>query len=75
MAERSVSVPLDEIQQVYSLLVEYQQFFHQPLHYNEQTEVLQFLQDGAYRRLSDAVYTTVWNWLPEDVKSKIIAGA
>lgn len=71
MPERMVSISLEELRELYSLLVDYQQFFHQPLHFGEQEEVVKFLRDGAYARLHQAVYDTVWDWLPRDVQSEI----
>lgn len=71
MAKRMVTIPLSEVKQIFSLLVEYQQFFHQPLHYDEQKDVMRFLRKGAYNRLHKAVYTTVQNWLPPDVLKEI----
>jgi len=71
MKSRTIKVNLDEAREVFLLLEEFQQFFHQPMHYENIAQVNEFLEKGAFDRLCRAYYDVTWNWLPEDVQKEI----
>ena len=70
--EEALTVPLDEVKSVFFVLEELIDFLHQPLNYETTDQIVQFLQSGAFDRLTGAYYDTVWNWFPDNVRNEII---
>lgn len=66
-----IQVDLGEVKQLFSLLEELHEFFHQPMHYENSEEVTNFLQNGTYEKLRMMYYDTVWNWLPPEVQQQM----
>ena len=66
-----VEVSLDDVLRVRRLLEELVSFLHQPLHYQENEEVIKWLKGGVYSELVQVFYKVTWDWLTEDEKSKI----
>ncbi|MEM7356088.1 MAG: hypothetical protein AAF657_35055 [Acidobacteriota bacterium] len=69
--EVMIKVPLAEVRELFFLLEETQDFFHQPLNYGDSEQVNAFVKGGFYERVKKAYYETVWNWLPADSQEEI----
>ena len=72
-----VEVDLEEVKRIYLLMEELVSFFHQPMHYDTPEKLHAFLggagsSDGAFKKISNAYYETVWNWLPDEVQRQIV---
>ena len=63
-------VKTDEIIRVYRLLEALNDFFHQPLNFEDKETVMRFAQKN-YPEIRELYYDTIWEWLPEDVRDKI----
>lgn len=66
-----VEIPLEELFRVRRLLEELVRFLHQPLHYQEDGKVSEWLDGGVYTELAQVFYKVTWNWLPDVEKNKI----
>ena len=62
---KSIQIPLKEIKEVFELLEEMNDLFHQQLKYKD-TEVVSKFAKTNYPEIKKLYYTTVWNWLPEE---------
>ena len=67
MADRTVTLRLDEVLRIYHLLVDLQQFFHQRMHYSQVDEYA----TRTYPELHDVVYNVIQDWIPADVMARI----
>lgn len=63
-------IETDEIIRVYRLLEALNDFFHQPLNFENKETVMRFAQKN-YPEIRELYYDTIWEWLPEDVRNKI----
>lgn len=68
-AQRTVPVPVEELERLYELLEEMNQLLHQPLSYRD-PEVMERFAEAHYPTLKALYYDVVWDWLPEDVKKR-----
>ncbi len=64
-------VKTDEIIRVYRLLEALNDFFHQPLNFEDKETVMRFAQKN-YPEIRELYYDTIWEWLPENIRDKII---
>jgi ethanolamine utilization cobalamin adenosyltransferase len=55
---KKIQVPLDELLNIYDLLEELNELFHQPLNYEDQEHVCKFA-DKNYQRIHELYYNTV----------------
>jgi hypothetical protein len=70
MSEK-IEVELSQVKDIFLLLEELNDFFHDPDKYRDQTRVVDYVESGMYSKLHTAYYTTVWNWLPPEVQQQI----
>ncbi|RLC18188.1 MAG: hypothetical protein DRI57_08785 [Deltaproteobacteria bacterium] len=64
-------VKTNEIIRVYRLLEALNDFFHQPLNFEDKETVMRFAQKN-YPEIRELYYDTIWEWLPENIRDKII---
>ena len=67
----NINVDLKEIEEIYYLLEELNDFFHDPNKYSEGKKLDDFVLK-VYPSINKAYYNTVWNWLPKEVRDNII---
>ena len=74
---RTVSVSVRDLVYVHQVLGEFNQFFHQPMHYPTLESVKDFISGsgGGYEVLREALYTRLGNMLPEDIQAKLDDGS
>ncbi|QTA84327.1 hypothetical protein [Desulfonema magnum] len=60
----------EEIIRVYRLLEALNDFFHQPLNFEDKDAVMRFAQKN-YPEIRELYYDTIWERLPEDIRDKI----
>ena len=63
-------IETDEIIRVYRLFEALNDFFHQPLNFEDKETVMRFAQKN-YPEIRSLYYDTIWEWLPEEVRDKI----
>lgn len=68
----NIEVSLEEIIEIFYLLEELNDFFHDPSKYSDKEAVERFITE-KYPSINKGYYKTVWNWLPKDVQDKITA--
>jgi len=75
---RKVEVNLKDLMFVYSTLIEYQRFFHQPLHYQSMEDIEKFLgsvnDKAGYKLLHEAIHSKMRDMIPEDISDKFGEG-
>lgn len=73
-SDEKVEVNLKDLLYVFSTLLEYQRFFHQPLHYKSLKDIDRFLgsvQDPkAYKLLHTSIHEKMRRMLPEYIEEK-----
>ncbi len=66
-----VEVNLKDLMYVKSVLQEYMRFFHQPLHYQQLSDVTEFLgtmdDKAGFKILNEAVYKKMYSMIPEHI--------
>ncbi|QTA87034.1 hypothetical protein [Desulfonema magnum] len=65
-----IKIETEEIVRVYRLLEALNDFFHQPLNFEDKDTVMRFAQKN-YPEIRELYYDTIWEWLPEDIREKI----
>jgi len=70
MSEK-ITVDLNQVEEIFLLLEELNGFFHDPDKYRDQGRVIAYVENGMYKKLQRASYTTVWNWLPLRVQKEM----
>jgi hypothetical protein len=68
----AIEVPADEVRQVFMLLEDLNSFLHDPQKYGDTERVIKFVEGGMYKRLHEAYYQTVWNWLPQGIQEEML---
>jgi len=63
--KESISIPVSEVKEVFELLEEINQLFHQPLNHKD-LEAVEMFAKSNYPAIKKLYYETVWNWLPKD---------
>lgn len=66
-----ITVDLDEVLEIYKLLEDLNEFFHEPSNYEKTSKILEFMEKGSYEKIRHAYYDIVSNWLPKDVQEKL----
>ncbi len=61
--ERKIEVEISEIKEVFLLLEDLNDFFHQREKYSD----IKAFAAQNYKRIHKCYYKTLWNWFPEDV--------
>lgn len=74
MSKRESSVSEADAWKLYLLLEEMNGFLHQPANYRSSDNVQQWLNSGAYEKLSDAYYRIVAAWFPVDDDTGQVVG-
>ncbi len=62
---KDIKIPLSEIKEVFELLEEVQDLFHQPMKYKDEKVTEKFANEN-YNKIKKLYYETVWNWLPKE---------
>jgi hypothetical protein len=70
MNDMSIEVNSEEILEVFNLLDELNDFFHNPLNHQSIEQVDAF-SNRVYPDIKKAYYKTVWNWLPKEVQDEL----
>ena len=71
--DRKIEVSTEELEVLYKLLADMNDFFHQPMNLEKIETVQNFMKDkDIYERIHDAYYDYVWDWIPKDIQEKII---
>lgn len=70
MSEK-IQVDLNEMKQLFIFLEELNSFFHQPMKYTDQAQVVAYVENGMYEQLHTMYYDVVWNWLPPSVQKEM----
>lgn len=65
-----VEIDIEEIKEVFFLLEELNDFFHQKDKYSD-TKCVEKFADNIYPLLNKSYYDIVWNWFPQEVKKEI----
>ena len=71
MSEK-IEVDQDEVKQLFLFLEELNHFFHQPMKYGDQAQVINYVEGGMYDKLKVMYYDVVWNWFPPAIQEEFI---
>ena len=71
MAQKSdINISVETVRELYSLMEEIQDLFHQPLYYEDKETVIAFAHKH-YPAIKKAYYETLWGLLPQGDKELI----
>ena len=65
--KKTIPIPVSEIKEVFELLEQMNDLFHQPLNY-QNSELMNKFAEDKYPEIRKLYYETVWKWLPEEEK-------
>lgn len=68
--ESTIKVPVDTVRELYALMEEVNDLFHQPLYYKDGDRVTSFA-DAYYPSIHKAYYKTLWGLLPKEDRDRI----
>lgn len=60
----------EELKDLYLLLEELNDFFHQPENFKDSADIERFATK-IYPGLKEMYYETVWSWLPKDLQEEL----
>ena len=70
-AKETIEVNLKDLMYVFTTLLEYQRFFHQPLHYQNLKDVEKFLGsvkgNAGYKLLHTSIHEKMQNMIPDHI--------
>jgi len=64
-----IEIETEEAKEVFELLEELNDLFHQPISY-ENHEAVKTFAEKHYAKIHKLYYDTVWSWLPADIQNK-----
>ena len=70
MSDKDISISANQVRELFALMEEIQDLFHQPMNYENKDTVIKFA-DKYYPAIHKAYYKTLWDLLPEEDKEKI----
>jgi len=68
-----IKISATEVRELFALMEEIQDLFHQPMYYEDKDTVIKFA-DKHYPSIHKAYYQTLWNLLPQKDKDRIANG-
>jgi len=70
MSKLTIEVEETDLEELFSLLAEINDLFHQPSNLSDPERMQQFAEK-YYSSINRAYYQTVWNWLPEELRIRL----
>ncbi len=68
--QKTITISANEVRELYALMEELQNLFHQSMYYEDSERVKKFA-DMHYPTIKKAYYETLWELLPDGDKDKI----
>lgn len=70
MSDEDIKISPNQVRELFALMEEVQDLFHQPMYY-ENLETVKKFADKHYQAIHKAYYKTLWDLLPQEDKDRI----